>query len=74
MGIVKDIMRLDSTDKYVLRAKQAGPDTQRPAGFVGWVETRYLHFFACNRNVLTKSQTCSTEVLAEHILRSLKIM
>ncbi len=76
MGIVKDIMRLDSTDKYVLRAKTGWTDTQHVGWFVGWVETRdNTHFFACNIEMPDKNpKPAARRAIAEHILRSLKIM
>lgn len=76
MGIVKDIMRLDSTDKYVLRAKTGWTDTQHVGWFVGWVETKdNTYFFACNIDMPDNNpKPAARRAIAEQILRSLKIM
>lgn len=76
MGIVKDIMRLDSTDKYVLRAKTGWTDTQHVGWFVGWVETKdNTYFFACNIEMPDNNpKPAARRAVTEQILRSLKVM
>ena len=76
MRIVKDIIRLDSADKYVLRGKTGWTEAQEVGWFVGWVETpKNVYFYACNLKMIGSSPNLGARRgITERILRSLGAM
>jgi len=76
-GIVKDIMTLEKTDKYVLRAKTGWSDFYTPqvGWFVGYVEKGSdAYFFATQIDIKKDEDAAKRAEITKNVLRNLQII
>jgi beta-lactamase class D len=77
MEIVKDIMMLEKTDKYTMRAKTGWSDVFTPqvGWFVGYVEKgNEAYFFAIEIDIKKNEDAAKRKEITKNVLKTLQII